>query len=227
MAKKFIFMSLAPVLAVAAFAVMPAMASAATEYGTCPTKVAPATSPPCNATYKLAPFTEGETWSVAGKKVASTAAFQLVNEEKTAGLECGGYKTYGFDVNVGGVGTSRQTLFYSKCKGILGLAGCVPNNGTTTGGGPITGEITTKLNGTEEEDVSIVAGGFQTFCVFPGPVQQNLGGVTGLVKGKRLAPPKGQEVEFNETPGLKFAGKNATITGTVETSTVMTKKKIY
>src|SRR5271170_1906858 len=75
MHKKFLFTSLTAVLAVAAFAVMPAMASAATrEYGTC-AKAAPETKPPCGAKYKFTPFAEGTAIPVLTKNVTGTGEF--------------------------------------------------------------------------------------------------------------------------------------------------------
>ncbi len=214
MSKKFLFTSLTAVLAVVAFAVVPAMASAATrEYGTCASKVLPETKPPCAAKYKFTAFKEGEAIPVLNKNVALTGKFILQNEAEPAnGIECEKLSGQGILINLGGVGHSESTLIFEKCKGTGALAFC--NAGKINGSEKIEGIVSDEVNAAGEDEVT-VQGGFNIACeISPGSFL-DLGGVTGGVTGQEV-PGKGYETNFNKAKGEIFAGEPSTQTGTSE-----------
>jgi len=214
MSKKFVFTSLTAVLAVAAFAVMPAMASAATrEYGTCTSKVAPETKPPCAAKEKFTPFAEGTAIPDLTKAVAKTGNFILQNEAEPAnGIECEKLSGQGILINLGGVGHSESTLIFEKCKGTGALAFC--NAGKINGSEKIEGIVSDEVNPAGEDEVT-VQGGFNIACELAPNSFVDLGGVTGHVTGQEV-PGLGYETHFNKAKGEVFLSENSTQTGTSE-----------
>jgi hypothetical protein len=213
MHKKFLFTSLTALLAVAAFAVMPAMASAATrEYGTC-AKAAPETKPPCAAKDKFTPFAEGSAIPVLTKNVAQTGKF-IVQYEKTpgTGFECEKLSGQGILINLGGVGYSESTLIFEKCKGTGALEFC--NTGKINGSEKIEGLVSDEVNAAGEDEVTVRAG-FNIACeISPGSFL-DLGGPTGGAKSQEV-PGKGYATNFNKAKGWIFAGEPWTLTGTIE-----------
>jgi hypothetical protein len=215
MHKKFLFTSLTAVLAVAAFAVMPAMASAATrEYGTC-AKVGVETKPPCLAKYKFEAFAEGTAIPVLNKNVAGTGKFILQNEATPAnGIECEKLSGQGILINLGGIGHSESTLIFEKCKGTGALAFC--NTGKINGSEKIEGIVSDEVNAAGEDEVT-VQGGFNIACEVAPNSFLDLGGVTGGVTGQEdPVAGKGYATVFTKAKGEVFAGEASTQTGTSE-----------
>jgi len=198
MSKK-ILMSLAPLLAVAAFAISPAAASAF-EYGTCGTVGAHTAN--CPGTEHFTPF-------AAVTKVVSFSkqgnVFILENEAKTADIECKGLFNRGTVENVAGVGKSSLKLVFFECTGSGALAACEINPPS----GAITGNVSDKVLTATTVEVTIL-NGFNVKCV-EGAITTELGNVTGSVIGTQTS--KTVPLKFAKTPGLKFLGVNATITG--------------
>jgi hypothetical protein len=202
MSKK-ILMSLAPLLVMSAFAVMPAMASARVSYGTETGGVFTA-------------FANGTAVPVTSKK-AGAAEFILENVAKTAGIECSSLEDKGIVENtvVGGVatGNSALVLVFDGCKGTGLLAGCVPNRT-----GLIAGEVEDEVKTETTVEVKIKAG-FDIRCG-----GTDLGSVTGAVTGTQAK--KSDILTFTEAGGLTFRGEPATITGSDETTQNSTGKGV-
>jgi len=213
MHKKFLFTSLTAVLAVAAFAVMPAMASAATrEYGTC-AKAAPETKPPCGAKYKFTPFAEGTAIPVLTKNVTGTGEFIFQFESTPAnGWECEKLSGQGILINLGGIGHSESTLVFEKCKGTGAYAFC--NTGKINGSEKIEGLVSDEINAAGEDEVTIRAG-FNIACEVSPNSYLDLGGPTGGLTGQEV-PGKGYATNFNKAKGEIFGAEAMTVTGTSE-----------
>ncbi|MGO9322464.1 MAG: hypothetical protein ACLQBY_16930 [Solirubrobacteraceae bacterium] len=205
--------SVVPLIAVAAFAVMPAMAQAETKsYGTCATGT-PETKPPCPTGQKFTAFTENEHIAVYGKKVSTT--FVLENEAKTADITCTTLQAGGLFWNVtGDIGKSHVILNFDGCTGTGLLAGCSINPLTNH---EIEGVVTDEVL-TETTVKVTIESGFNVKC---GTTE--LGNVTGSVTGTQ----SGSVLKFKEAKGLTFAGEPSTITGEVEFITSETGKKVY
>jgi hypothetical protein len=216
---KKLMLSVVPLLAVIAFAAMPAMASAATkEYGTCATGT-PETKPPCKTGEKFTAF-KGKTefTAVTGKKVS--AKFVLEAEGSVAGIECTSYTSAGKEWNESGVGQSEETLTFDECKGTGALAGCEVN--PTTAKHEITGVVTNVVLSETEIEIKVVSG-FNVKC---GTTEE--GNVTGSAKGTQALSSNvtkfpAKATEFN----LKFAGLDSSITGEAETVTTTGSKKVF
>jgi hypothetical protein len=227
MRKKFL-VSAAPLLAMAAFAVMPAMASASFPvYGSCTSKVLPQTKPPCPEKFKFTAFTTNVAQPQVISKSALTGLFQLRNEAGTAGFDCEKQGGQGVVINqevAPGVidGLSETWIVYEKCKGFggFGVGGpfeCGKVNETEK----IIGVVSDQLNEAGEDEVTIV-GGFGVSCPH---LKMYLGGVTGKITGQAV-PALPYETNFNKATGLTFAGEASNITGT-STSVTLAKVKIY
>lgn len=204
MSKK-ILIGLAPILAAAAFAAMPAMASARTTYGT-------------EAGGVFTAFTEFKHEAVISKK-AGAAPFVLENEAKTADIECSSFAAAGFVWNVGGVGHSHFILVFDGCKGSGALAGCEINPKTNH---EIEGTVTDEVL-TETTVKVTIESGFNVKCLKEG-VEEELGNVTGSVTGTQTA--KTAILKFAKATGLTFLGMGATISGEDETETTPGGKKV-
>jgi hypothetical protein len=213
MSKK-LYVAFAPLLAVAAFAVMPAVASAFTEYGTCGTVGAHTAN--CPGTEHFTPFPNEERVSVYGKKVSTT--FVLENEAETAGIECSKLADSGFNWNVLTVGHSFVGLAFQGCKGIKGLATTCGAGSLPNGNGIIEGDVSDIVLTELTVEVKIE----HDFNVECGTT--NLGPVTGAVVGSQ--PAKKGVLKFAKAKGLKFAGENAQITGENETKQAETNKAV-
>ncbi len=173
---KTILMSVAPLLAVAAFAIAPAAASAVTTYGTCASGTHSAN---CPAGEKYTAFTA--VTKVRDKKAAGSGNFILTTAAGT--IECTAVFSAGTDENVGTVGHSKDTLIFEGCTTKFETATCK----VATGGSKvITGEVTDEV--TSETTVKItVTGGFE--INFQGneagcpPENTEVGTVTGTATG--------------------------------------------
>jgi hypothetical protein len=218
MSKKSI-MGLAPLLAVAAFAIAPAAASAVTTYGTCEvTGIPHSGNCPNPATERFFPFAAEKRVAIFGKKVSAT--FVLENEAETAGIECSEVAAAGVLWNVGAIGHSHTILAFEGCKGIKGLAVTCGAGSLPNGNGIIEGVVTDEVKAQTEVDV-VIQSGFPVVCG-----ATNLGEVTGSVIGKQTE--KTSILKFAKAKGLKFAGENAQITGELEFLTSLApNKKVY
>jgi hypothetical protein len=186
---------LAPLLAIVAFAAIPAFAQAATrEYGT------------ENAKGVFKAFAEGKKEKVTLSK--ASAVFTLENEAETADIECSTFESEKYiETNTGGIGHSEGTLIFDDCEGTGELAGCIPNEATTPG--EIIGKITDEVDASGTEVTITIVSGFDVNCF-----GVDLGTVTGKATGSQ--PAKSNVVTFTKAPGLKFLGQNSTITGASE-----------
>jgi hypothetical protein len=221
MSKK-IYAVLLPVLAVVAFAVVPAAASAATkEYGTCATGT---TSPQCPSGQAFTAFTEKRE-GVNGIKVST----EFVLETEKAGVGTGeGIKCTVIDFvgkmwNVGKVGHSHLILVFENCKpfGAELEAVCTATN-PINGNGIIEGVVTDEVTkeGNPAEVTVTTESGFGVVCG-----THNLNKVEGSAKGTQAE--KSAVLKFNKATGLTFDTLSATITGEVEFVTITGSKKVY
>jgi hypothetical protein len=214
MSKK-LLMGLAPLLAVAAFAIVPAAASAVTTYGTCGT--VGGASANCPGTEHFTPFAGEKRVAVFGKKVSGL--FVLENEAKTADIECSEFTAGGLDWNKAGIGHSHTVLAFEGCKGSGTLAAVCPA-GVINGNGIIQGDVNDEVKNFNHVDIAIVDG-FEVVCG-----TTNLGSVTGAVTCEQ--PEKSAVLKCVKAAGLKFAGENATITGESEFLTSLApNKKVF
>jgi hypothetical protein len=193
--RKFI-LGAAPLLAVAAFAIVPAAASAVTTYGTC---AGTGTSSNCPSGQKFTAFTA--VTKVISYNPAGTT-FKLENEAKTAGIECGYLSDRGTVENVAGVGKSTLKLVFAECKGSGELAACEINPPSNV----ITGNVTDEVKTATTVEIKITSGGFNVKC---GATE--LGDVTGSATGTQAA--RTNRLKFTAASGLAFLGAPATITG--------------
>jgi len=223
MSKKFFFISVAAVLAAVALAGIPTMASA-NKIGTCVSKVAPETKPPCAAKVKFTPYAEGTPVAVLEKKAGGTTAlFELQNEATPAnGFTCSALSGQGNLINLGGVGQAvpgqPQALVFEKCKGTGALASCTKPNGTEK----LIGEVTNEINSKGETEVTVKSG-FVIYCSGIG----DLGGVTGKVVGQEVSG-KGYETAYTKAKGLTFAAEPSTQSGISEVVEAFAPKdKVY
>jgi hypothetical protein len=189
---------IAPLLALVAFAIAPAMAQASTEYGT--------------ETAGVFTAFAARTEVVSAKSGA--APFVLENKAKTADIECSTFSDEGDVENVAGVGKSENDLTFDNCVGSGLLAGCVPNAGT----GVINGVVLDKVTAATKVEVTIKEG-FEIECF-----GINLGTVTGAVKGTQAK--KTNILTFTKAKGLEFNKEPATITGADATVTKVGAKPV-
>jgi len=225
MTKK-ILIGLAPLLAVAAFAVMPAFAQAQTRaYGTCETGE-PQEFPPCpEGERNFAAFTT--TVKVRDEKAIGSGNFILTDTVTGAKVECETFKSFGTDKNVGGVGMSEDTLIFDHCFTLVGTTKCKVNT-AGAGAGVIVGVVTDEvLAGGVTVKIKIKSGfalvfsGVPAGCPASGTV---IGTVTGTATGAQAA---GSNVlVFTAATGLLLKGDASTITGSSETYTEGTDKPV-
>jgi hypothetical protein len=216
--KKLYVLSL-PLLAVVAFAIASATASAVTSYGTC--QELAATSTNCPAGEKFHEFPEFEHIGVDTREVSK--AFVLENEAKTAGIECTSLEDIGYFFNIlnaagtAEVGHSNEVLLFDSCKGTGALAACEINPKTNH---EIEGTVTNEV--VKENEVKItITSGFNVKCK-EGTEEKEEGGVTGSATGTQTV--KTNVLKFAKATGLTFAMAPATITGEVEAFTLQGKK---
>jgi len=219
---KKILMGLAPLLAVAAFAVMPAMASAANEhYGTCVSGAAEE-HPPCPEGEKtFTAFPELTPVFVKTEKAFGTGNFVLTNVKTTAKIECEGLIDQGELENIEAKGFSYERLVFHHCFTLFETKKCRVST-AGAGSGVIVGIVSDEvLAGGLTVKVNIVRG-FN--LVFSGPPPAGCpaaGTAVGKVAGTTTgAQARGSNVlKFAATTGLTINGEEATITGSDETYT--------
>ena len=202
-----LYAAFVPLVAVAAFAVAPAVAQAETKaYGTVKNGVFTA-------------FT-------ATTNVVSTGTKPFILKAANGAIECKSLRDEGTVKNEGGTGHSSLTLWFDECV-ILPpspLAGCSVQ---TPGAEPdhIHGTVTDEVK-TETTVEITVTGGFELKtdgspegC----PANMALGTVTGEATGTEA---KGSnELVFTEAPGLFLGEEAATITGADTTVTASRAKE--
>jgi len=175
---KKLMLGLAPLLAVAAFAIAPAAASARTDYGTC--GVVGVASPQCPGTEHFTAF--GAATKVIDKKATGSGNFVLEEIIAKTKITCKTLSSIGTDENIGGVGKSTDTLFFDGCE--LSAPACRVNSDGADEGDIIV-EVTNEVVGAEEVKVTLTTGvpleipGTQAGCV----PRTELGEVTGAVTG--------------------------------------------
>jgi hypothetical protein len=218
-----IYAMLLPVLAVVAFAAVPAVASAVTtkEYGTCATGT---TSTQCPSGEAFTPFTEARV-GVNGIKKSTEFVLEIEKEGVGTGvaIKCTVIDFVGKMWNVSKVGHSHLILVFENCKAVgaeleSACTAANPINGNGIIEGVVTDEVTKE--GASAEVTVTVESGFGVTCG-----ATNFGGVTLSAKGTQAE--KKAVLVFAKAGGLKFAGKPATITGEVEFVTITGSKKVY
>lgn len=225
MSKK-LLLSLAPLFAVVAFAVTPAIAQAQLTYGACAPSATP--SPNCPAGEEFIAFKTGTAVKVTSKKVPGSGNYKLVAEAGT--IECTSLVDKGTVTNklIGGVltGTSVLTLEFDGCT----FMGCpVQTAGSGAGNIVIVGVKDQVITATTVT-VTLPTGG--VVIVFSGPpptgcpaAGTTLGTISGSTTGTQAA--KTNILTFAAATGLLFNGKPATITGEDEVETETGAKKVY
>lgn len=220
---KKLMIGLAPLLAVAAFAVMPAMASAATTYGTCETGGVEE-HPPCPAgEKKFTAFTAAT--EVISEKALGTGNFVL--KSGTAVIECETFIDSGSDENVSGVGKSTDKLIFNHCFFVFETKKC-PVGTAGAGSGVIFVSATDKVKSETEVEITLPTA---VTVVFSGPppagcpaAGTEIGKITGSIVGKQAAGTN--ILVFNKTAGLLFNGAASELTGSDETYTKNTGKPV-
>ena len=218
MSKK-ILMGLAPLLAVAAFAMTSAAAQAQTTYGIC--EAGPPHTANCPGTEKFKAFPEFVHEEVRDVKVSGS--FVLENEAENAGIECKSFKSIGYVWNVAGVGMSEESLNFDECTPIKGLATLCTGGVNVKNNHEIQGSITNEVTGEEKVTIT-VSEGFNVKCK-TATEEVELGNVTGSATGTQTKATT--HLKFAKAKGLKFHGENAQITGEAETVLISNLKKVY
>jgi len=219
---KKLMLGLVPLFAVAAFAVMPAMASAATTaYGTCePTSAATETHPPCPEGEKnFVAFPNGTSVKVVSEKTLGGKNFILEVVKTKAKIECEDLKDVGTFENIAGVGNSKETLIFTHCFTLFETKKCRVNT-TKAGAGLIVGTVTDKVL-TETTVQITVTGGFAIkFSGSPTGCPPT-GTAIGTVKGKTTGTQAtgSNDLVFSAATGLELEAEPATLTGNDETYT--------
>lgn len=205
-----IYAMLLPVLAVVAFAAVPAVASASKVYGACGGAGSSVQCPTGQAFTEFTLFGE----SVAAKKMSTSFVLKAGEESITCTALVGGGAMW----NEGSptVGHSHIVLRFGKCTAagaVLGAActAAKPINGNETIEGVVTDTVTKEGN---PANVTIkIESGFPVEC--GGTL---IGTVSGTAVGEQAE--KKSILAFSGASGLSFAGKASTITGEVEFLTV-------
>jgi hypothetical protein len=213
MSKK-LLLSLAPLLAVAVFAMTSAAAQAQTTYGTCAVGAPHQSNCPSATTEHFTPFATGVKVKVLTKKVPGSGDFKLTSAALT--IDCTSLKDHGFVVNEGSflVGHSEETLEFDGCT----VGGC---NVETEPAGPgnITGVVTDEVLTATTVRVTIASGfeigfsGTPTGC----PAKTVIGDFTGSATGTQNV--KTNILKFAATKGFKLEGAEMAITGEDEAET--------
>jgi hypothetical protein len=221
MTRKLILM-VAPVLMLAAFSVMPTMASAANEaYGVC--ELGGTHTAECPAgEKKFTAFANGTPVKVLSEKTFKGGNFILKDEKTKAIIECEDLKDSGTFENLAGVGNSKETLLFIRCTTAVGELKC-PVNTAGAGSGVIHAEVTNKvLAGGLTVEIKVPAAGI--VLVFSGPPPTGCpasgtaaGTVTGSTTGTQARGSN--DLVFAASKGLKFNGEESELTGNDETYT--------
>jgi hypothetical protein len=201
-----ILLSIAPVLALAIFAVIPAFAQAATtEYGTI-------------TAGKFTPFT---TPTKVTSKKSGTGKF-ILKAASGAVIECDSFSDTGTFENKAGVGTSKDTLTFDHCVAVLSPTLSCPVQTAGSGSGNIIGAVTDKVLTETTVQITVTPPGIK--IVFTGPPPTGcpaagtvVGTVTGSTTGTQAV---GSNIlVFNKAKGLKLETEETELTGSNETFT--------
>jgi hypothetical protein len=219
MIRKLLLM-LTPMLAVAAFAVVPVFAQAETKtYGTC-SLGAPQEPLHCPEGEKTFTAFANETpVKILGQKALGSGNF-ILTMAAGAKIECESLIDFGEDENIGGVGNSKATLSFHHCFTIFEGLKCKINT-TGAGAGVVVGVVTAKVI-TETTVKVTVTSGFALRISGPPPAGcpaagTTIGTITGSATGTQA---KGSNaLVFAAATGLKLNGEASTITGSNETFT--------
>ena len=206
MSRKFVFALIAPVLAVAAFVVMPAMASAAPAWYLCLNLGegnGKYTNQHCNVlggeeAWEWMELKTGESAMITSH---GTTSFSLVTGPNT--ITCTTLKDEG-TITGGRPGTDTTTLHFSGCS-LNGVCPINPISGTVSsaleGAGPIFDRIS--INPAAPFVIEGTAGSAP--CP-EGPI--------GIVTGSAAGEVNGSKLVFAAVGGLEFNGEPSTIEGT-------------
>jgi hypothetical protein len=206
-------------LAVAALAVVPAMASASTtEYGTCEAAAGHAKEGPCKAGEKFSPFTEAHV-AVTGKLTSSHMSLQVRGLE---GIECKTLSAIGYDWNRAGVGHGQIIYAFEGCigTGVLREAcgASKPLNGDGIWEGTFTNEVSS--GGLSVKLVPPLGEAFDMICG-----EYDFGPITGSTTGSQ--PEASNVLHFSKVGSLKaFWDEETELTGEIEFET-LAGKKVY
>jgi hypothetical protein len=217
MSKKHLI-GVAPMLAVAVFALMPTMASAATIYGTCvPGEPRAAECPEGEKAFVA--FPELTPVNIKTEKTFNSGNFIL----KAAGggvIECEGLINQGEVENVAGIGISYERLVFHHCFTIFETKKCKVNT-AGSGVGVIVGLVTDEvIAGGLGVKITVVRGfairfsGVPAGCPAAGTA---VGTVTGSATGTQARGSN--DLVFSKTKGFKLGAEETEITGNVETYT--------
>jgi hypothetical protein len=219
---KKLMLGLAPLLVVAAFAVMPAMASAAHEaYGTCELGGVEE-HPPCpEGEKKFTAFVNGTSVKVLTEKTFEGGPFILKDEKTKAVIECEDLKDSGTVENKEGIGNSKETLLFTRCFTLVETKKCRVNT-AGAGRGVIVANVTNKvLAGGLTVEVKVTG---SIVIVFSGPPPVGcpasgtaVGTVTGSVTGTQARGAN--DLVFAAAKGLKLGTDETELTGNDETYT--------
>lgn len=225
---KKLLLTLAPVLVLASFAVMPAFAQAQTRaYGICE-KGTPHTAE-CPAGEKnFKAFTNKVAVKVITKKTKEGPPFVLTDTVTGGVIECKSLNDKGTVENVGGIGKSKEELTFDECSVLVGTTRCKV---ITAGNSPnVVGTVTDIVEPGGTTVTITVTGGFA--LIFDGlpasppcpAAGTPIGTVTGSATGAQAAGSN--DLVFKAAPGL-FLGKDAsTITGNDESFFENAKKEL-
>jgi hypothetical protein len=211
-------LGLVSLLAVAALAVVPAMASASTrEYGTCEAAEGHAKEGPCKAGEKFSLFTEAHV-AVTGK-LKGVLRLEVRGLE---GIECKTLSAIGYDWNRAGVGHGQTIYAFEGCVGVGLLheacGASKPLNGDGIWEGTFTNEVSS--GGLSVKLVPPLGEAFDMICG-----EYDFGAITGSTTGSQ---PEGSNVlHFSRVGSLKaFWDEETELTAEIEFET-LAGKKVY
>jgi len=227
MTKK-LLLSIAPVLALAMFAVMPALAQAQTRaYGTCEAGTHTSECPAGETKFKA--FANGKAVKVVSKKAAGSGNFILEVEATGEKIECTTFKNKGTVENKAGIGHSTLTLEFDDCTLVTGIGkGCSVQTPKAPKPDEIIGKVTDEVLASGTEVKITVTSGFELEtdgepATCPLPAGTPLGTVKGTATGTQAA---GSNVlVFTKAKGLFLGTEASNITGSDELETEATPKK--
>jgi hypothetical protein len=215
---KKLLLGVVPLLAVVAFAVMPAMASAATkEYGTCVAKSGEKAKAPCEVNFVFTPF-KGKTEAQAViSNIVKGTTFELVVTKSGASVTCTTFSDKGKFWNEGGVGHSTDSLIFDDCTtdAILSTKKepCDVKNIELNITDEVVSETEVKITVVNEAGKAVV----ETSGEPAGCTKTALGKVEGSTTG---TDAKGtNKLVFKDATGLTLSGEPSTISGSNETFT--------
>lgn len=204
---KKLMLGLLPLVAVVAFAAMPAMASAATrEYGICEASKTEETKPPCAAKEVFKAFKVKTEVTTKGTKefVLQTFVEKEGKIEVTSEIKCTTLADSGTVENVGGIGKSEETLDFTGCTTVIGGVTCALE--------PIKGPVTNEVTGMNTVEIKVTTPGIAVVSAGTAGCPAK-GAELGKVTGTASAAISGDTVTFTNATGLEFGASKARISG--------------